>query len=100
MMLLRVPAVNSSAKERVGIVSSLFKRNFSLWYPSLLKVSLALLTPKEQQICALRSSVKEAKLDELEVGLGARLGFPGKEGCISLPRKLHGGCEGEVCQVL
>lgn len=55
-------------------------------------------TPRrELQICALRSSVKEAKLDGWEVGLEARLGFPRKEGCISLPRKLHGDCEGEAC---
>lgn len=64
----------------------------------MLKACLALLNPKELPDYFLRNLVKEAKLDESGVEVGARLGLPGKKGLVA--KKRHWNRGGGVSQCL
>ena len=83
MMLLGVLAMDSSAKERKGTFSFLFNRILGHGSFKCLRSAWLSWTPKSYKTCVLRSLVKETKLDELVVGVRAKLELPGKEGSVA-----------------
>lgn len=94
-------AMNSLAKERKALFSPCSRGSLLHGILKCLRSACFSSSPGESsQTCVLWSLVKETKLDEFRVDLGAKFGLPRKEGCIQHPRKPYRHWEGGEFQVL